>query len=74
MFVGLYSPRKISSALDSLRDTGTTLGDLGRHTEIGSDGSPVITRRLEVFQQAGSLLNLLSVTYLMAMSRSTMLL
>ena len=30
-------------------EIGAAMGDLGRHTEIGSDGSPVITHHTEVF-------------------------
>ncbi|CAD6582042.1 MAG: hypothetical protein ASARMPRED_000769 [Alectoria sarmentosa] len=37
---------------------GTALGDLGRHTKIAPDGSPVLTHQLEVFQQARFLLSL----------------
>lgn len=38
--------------MEPLPDTfeiGAAMGDLGRHTEIGLDGSPVLTYHTEVF-------------------------
>lgn len=35
---------------------GTAIGNLGQHTEIQEDGTPVFDHRLAVFEQVSSIL------------------